>query len=351
MLYLKNALILLFLIQPIVFTGNTAEAEKLKVGVIAPLTGPLKEHGYAIVAGLELGIKHANCGESTTLFIEDDAYEPKNTLTAARKLIETNHIQILMIVGSGPTHAVAPLAERAKLPVLALAGDASVATNRPFIIRLRKSAEEEGIDIADLARKHGASKIALVCSQNEFTLSVCNGIQKSAPSQVIFREDLTPDTTDFRIHALKIKTLQATHIIPILVPGKLGLFAKQLAELGLQIPLLGGVFFESSSDIESSGGALGGASYIMPDTSPEFKAIYEELDSVAAGSIAWGAIFYDVGRMICTMQGSKQDPLTYFKSIKGFNGAVGEISFRAINGDQYFSYPFIEKTLPSTPLQ
>lgn len=324
-----------------------ATAEPLRVGLIAPLTGPLQQHGEAMVASLKLGLENAHCNDSVMLFPEDDGYDPKRTVTAARKLIDSNHVQILLGVGSGPTRAIAAMAERNEIPLLSLAGDSSVAKGNKFVIRLRKPAEDEGAEILALVGREKAERIALICSQNEFTLSVCNSIEKGAASKIVFREDLTPDTTDFRTEILKIKNVHPTHVIPILVPGKLGLFAKQTFETSLGVPFLGGVFFESSSDFQSSSGALIGAKYVMPEISAEFREAYARLSAVAPGSIAWGAIFYDVGRILCSPEASSGERMSYLRSIKKFPGAVGEISFRAVGGDQFYDYRFVEKTIPA----
>lgn len=81
---------------------------------------------------------------------------------AARKLFDTNHVQALLSVGSRPTHAIAEPATRNQIPLLALAGDGSVAKGNQFVIRLRKPAEDEGVEIFTPARKEKATRIALL---------------------------------------------------------------------------------------------------------------------------------------------------------------------------------------------
>lgn len=110
------------------------------------------------------------------------------------------------------------------------------------------------------------------------------------------------------------------------------MFAKQSREASLGTPFLGGVFFESSSDLESSGGALAGANYVMPDTSPEFRIEYAKLGTTAPGSIAWSAVFYDVGRILCSSSAAGMERLNFLRSINNLPGAVGKITFRSKAG-------------------
>lgn len=324
----------------------TTHAEELRrVGLIAPLSGPVSPHGRAVREGLKLGLQYGKCQDSIELAVEDDGFEPKRSVSAARKLFNEKKIQVLLGVGSGPTHALAPLAEQLQIPLLALAGDSSVSKGNRFTVRLRPPASYEGKRIAALANRIGTQSVAMICSSNEFTLSVCDTVSSELGAQVVFRQDVLPDDADFKTLASKIRQLAPSHVMPILMPGKVGIFARQARDAHLDAPILGGVFIESTSDLEAANGALIGAKYVMPDVREEFTHELESLRATYPGSIAWGAIFFDVGRIICAARAQSQNILSYIQSLKAFPGSPGPIDFRSEDGDQYFSYPYIEKEI------
>jgi len=238
------------------FSGFAVCEDLQRIGLITPLSGPVAPHGHAVLDGLKLGLKAGGCDDKIQLFVEDDGFETKRSVSASQKLLTQDKVQILMTVGSGPTHGVAPISDQYKIPFLALAGDSSAASGHPFTIRLRPPARYEGKLIAQLAKSENAKSVVMLCSSNEFTLAICDTVSSELGDKVIFRTNILPDETDFKTIIAKIRVLNPSHIIPIFLPGKLGIFARQTKELKLNKPFLGGVFFESSSDLETSRGSL-----------------------------------------------------------------------------------------------
>ncbi len=317
-------------------------AEPIKLGLVVALSGPIALHGEASRIGLELGLKEGGCEESFQIIVENDEFVPKKSLTAAKKLVEVNRVKLLLGIGSGPSNAIAPYAEKSAIPFLALAGDSSVAINRRYVIRLRPTTGYEGEMVSKLAIDSGNIPVALICNINEFTLGVCDGIVSKLGDQVTLRIDLLPEETDFRTTIAKIRASNAKSIIPILLPGKLGNFAKQTREMNLQLPFLGGVFFESTADVQASAGALFGAKYVIGDASSEFQTKYRDLGRHDA-SVGWAVIFYDTGRLLCKYGENTPDLLSALKAVQNYQGAVGKIDYRSDHGDSYYYFPFIQK--------
>lgn len=311
-----------------------------KVGVIAPLSGPVSEHGAAILDGLRLGMQDGSCSSEVELKIEDDGFDPKRSVTAARKLIDRDHVELMMIAGSGPANAVAPYANQNRVPLLALAGDSKVSVGRDYVVRLRPTTKFEGEKISVLAKSIASRNIILVCNINDFTGSVCDEIERILGTSVSRREDIPPEDTDYRALVTKIKASNPELIIPILLPGKLGLFARQVREQGLLTPFVGGTFSQSSSDVKLSGGALVGAKYVMAGIDPEFIKRYMAFPTATSGSFPWAALFYDIGKMICQMKRSAGTSIEFIRSVRQFPSVIGLIDFKAEYGDQYFQYDY-----------
>ncbi len=314
-----------------------------RLGLVVPLTGPISHHGRAIVDGLGLGLEAGGCRDSVEVSVEDDGYDPKRSVTAARRLISEKNVTALLSVGSGPSNAIAPLTDKANIPFLALAADPRIASSHQTALRLRPSAAYEGGMVAQLAEAEDAKSVALICTTNDFTLAVCDAIARKLGAKVSIREDVLPEEADFKTLITKIRTANVSHVIPILMPGKVGLFARQLRELKIEVPLIGGAYFESSSDVENSNGALIGGKYIMADVSPSFRKLYNALPDASPGAIAWSAAFFDAGQLIC--RSKRSGILAHLKTVANFEGAAGTISYQEENGDKFLFYPFTEKEI------
>lgn len=316
-----------------------------KVGLIAPLTGPVGPHGRAVLDGLKLGLDAGGCAANVTLAVEDDGYDPKRSVTAARRLLSERGSELILSVGSGPSHAIAPLTDQANVPFLTLAADPKIASAHKTAIRARPSAAFEGSMVAKLATKSGATAVALVCTANDYTLGVCAAIARDLGDKVIVRQEVLPEEADFRTIVTKIRQSRPSHIIPILMPGKVGLFARQVREAKIDVPLIGGAYFESSTDVENSAGAMVGGTYVMVDVDASFRAKYEALPSASPGAIGWSAVYYDIGRIICL---AGDTPLPEFlKSIKSFAGAAGPTTYTEEAGDRFLFHPLIQKQITS----
>ena len=323
---------------------------KLHVAAIFPLTGAAAEHGTAARNGLLLGLEEAQKKDNIKLLIEDDGLNPKNTLTVFRRLLSSNHIDVLITVGSGPSNAVAPLANRLKIPVLALAGDSVVAVNRPYVIRTRMSAQDEGRQIAETLVSGQYQRVALVCAQNSFTENVCEGLSSDSRLPLVLRENVLPDDLDFRSMLQKFRAKKPDAVVVLLMPGQIGVFANQAQSIRLSYKLFGGVFFESSSDLTLSKGALVDAVYVMPDPTEQFVTTYEERFPPTA-SIAWAGGFYDLAQIVSRIDFSRP-VLEQLKEVDEFEGVLGNYEYRTSpEGDSYYYYPYILKKITATGYQ
>ena len=72
-----------------------AQAARIKVGVLAPLTGVVASGGREMVEGTQFWFDHINneiAGRKVELVIEDDASNPDVALQKARRLVEQTNV-------------------------------------------------------------------------------------------------------------------------------------------------------------------------------------------------------------------------------------------------------------------
>jgi ABC-type branched-subunit amino acid transport system substrate-binding protein len=104
------------------FTTRSFSADPVKIGLLAPITGPLAPYGDALKKGMETGVELINAaggfgGRNVTFVLADDQTDPKAAATQARRLLIDERVDLLMgTTSSATTLAVIPQAESANKP-------------------------------------------------------------------------------------------------------------------------------------------------------------------------------------------------------------------------------------------
>ena len=83
----------------LVFGGSAWAADDIKVGVLYPLSGIYSSAGKQGVEGATLAFEEAGNqigGRKVVLIAEDDEAKPDVALAKAKKLVESDRVQVLM---------------------------------------------------------------------------------------------------------------------------------------------------------------------------------------------------------------------------------------------------------------
>ena len=87
-----------------------AAQEELRIGLIAPMTGPFAQVGADMTNGFKMYLDEVNsnfAGAKVNLIIEDSQGKPDTAVTKAKKLILEDHVQMIVggVFGSGGLRA------------------------------------------------------------------------------------------------------------------------------------------------------------------------------------------------------------------------------------------------------
>jgi branched-chain amino acid transport system substrate-binding protein len=112
----------------------------VKIGMLAPMTGPFTSTGKQLVAGARLYMElHGDkvAGKKIELVVKDDTGNPDVTKRLAQELVVNDKVAVLAGFGLTPgALAVAPIATEAKVPEIVMMAATSVITERsPYIVR------------------------------------------------------------------------------------------------------------------------------------------------------------------------------------------------------------------------
>ena len=132
-----------------------------KVGCLVPLNGPHEKFGRMVLRGLEMGLaewNEKNSGQPVTLVAKDVPNDASQAVKAFESLIkEESVLAIIGPLGSQPTRAVAPLAERWGVPLLTLTQREDDVAPSPYVVNVF-------LDNRDLVRsvvRHSRQKLNL----------------------------------------------------------------------------------------------------------------------------------------------------------------------------------------------
>lgn len=205
---------------------------KIKIGVILPLTGNLGEPGKRILNGIKLAEMNTN---SYQLIIEDSMADPKKAITAIKKLIHQDNVKIIIgDMTSSCTLAIAPIAEKNKVillspgassPKLTLAGD--------YIFRDWVSDGFEGKIIANYAYKNIGKEASVMYINNDYGLGLSNAFSqefKKLGGKLNIVSGYNPKMNDFKSMINKVLKSRIIYLPGEPIPN--GIIVKTLKEQG-----------------------------------------------------------------------------------------------------------------------
>lgn len=333
---------------PLAAQGFT-KTRPLKAGVILPLTGDAANFGLSVKNGIELALQSLPPGERERIWFiyEDDGFAPKHSVNAFRKLHQADDLDVLVNAGSQTGKALAPLAEKEKIPFLSIASDPEIVLGRSYVMNFWVTPEKEVKTVLPEAKKRGYKKIARIGTMHDFVISVNRAFdsENRGAIEIALEDEYQPEARDFRAFIAKLKaTKKLDAVMAVLMPGQIGVFARQLREQGVNLPMFGFEFFEDANEVKISNGALIGAWYVnAADAAGDFNRRY--LKRYPEASLFAAANGHDIVLLLAASiktARTADDINTFLHTISDFSGAMGTYS---ASGENTFTLPAVIKVV------
>ena len=328
--------------------GN-GDSDIIAVGEFGSMTGTTAAFGTSTDKGVQLAIDEINAaggvlGKKIKIYLEDDQSKPDEVPAVVSKLITQNKVVALLgEVASSRSLAAAPLAQRAKIPMISPSSTNPEVTKKgDFIFRMCYLDDFQGASMARFAYNSlGKKKGAILRDvRNDYSVGLANFFTAEFTKlggTITADETYSEGDNDFRAQLTKIKSSQPEFLF---VPGYYADAAKiatQARDLGITVPFVGGDGWESAKLFEIGGKAVEGSfygnHYFVGDTSPavanfvqKFKEKYgEQPDSMAA-------LGYDAARLLADSikRAGTTDGEALRKTLaetSGWQGVTGTMSF------------------------
>ena len=326
-----------------VFVYNNYRGEEedvVRIGVIAPLTGPLATYGQAFQNGIIMAIEDLNIKDINFIF-EDSKYDPALAISAYRKLVDINNVDIVIDWGSATGNAIIPLVDLDKTPFVAFNFDNALAKKSEYTISPYSPPVAFSSKIWEYMREENINKLGIVKVQLPYFDLLLEGLEESKieGEEVIVIDTLQFQDTDFKTSIEKIKRSDIEALGVFLVSGQISQFYKQSEQLGLDIKTFGSDFFEDYEEINNSGSGIEGAVYPNMQVSEDFKRRYKDRFGDES-QITVAGHSYDVIAILSLGKENlnREEFFSFIKGIDGFVGVLGNYSYSEVNGYKHLDH-------------
>ncbi|NLD18517.1 MAG: ABC transporter substrate-binding protein [Tissierellia bacterium] len=334
------------------------DSDEIVIGVMGPLTGNVAIYGIASTNGTKQAIDEINAnggilGKQVRLVIEDEKGDTQEAVNVYNKIAESGAAAIIGSITSGPTLAVAELANRDNMLLITPTGtQLDITEGRPSVFRVCFTDPFQGEILAQYAKETLGASTAAVLSNNssDYSQGVKDAFVAEAAAQgitIVGDESYGNDDKDFRV---QLTTIAAGNPDVILIPDYyqvIALIAPQAREVGLTGTFVGpdgwdGVIEQLTTGLsddalkaealESVEGSLFTNHYSLDDPDENIQAFiknYSELYGENPASFA--ALGYDAAYMVkqAIEEAGSTDSQAIIDAMKNidYSGITGSIKF------------------------
>jgi branched-chain amino acid transport system substrate-binding protein len=347
---------------PYVITGVNAQASTIKIGMCAPVTGPAAESGRYAIQGAKIALEAVNkaggvLGKQAELVIEDDQTTNPGIVLAFSKLAaQPDIVAFLGSIRSTQVHAMAPDVLKLGKPVMIGGTDPNLThMGNQWLFRFRPNDSYSGRVIAEYGvNTLGKKKWAILHSTDAFGTAggkALSAALEKLGTPPLLDQGYANQSQDFTPVVLAIKQSGADILGSYFTfENDIGIFARQLRQLGVNIPWVGSPSITNITALKLAGPALYGtfgvADYAeeSSDASKAFGKAYRDVIKVAPDNqSSWT---YDAVTVLSAAinKAGSTDPGKIREAILGlrkFPGAEGEYNFDQ-NGDGLHGYNVVK---------
>ncbi|WP_426190108.1 branched-chain amino acid ABC transporter substrate-binding protein [Massilia sp. DWR3-1-1] len=337
------------------FAGSASAQEVVKIGHVAPISGPSAHLGKDNENGARMAIEELNAkgftinGKKVTLQLltEDDGADPKQGTAVAQKLVDAKVNGVIGHLNSGTTVPASRIYNDAGIPQISPSATIPVYTKQGFKGAFRVVANDNKLG-GTLGRyavdKLGAKSIAVIDDRTAYGQGVADEFIKGAKAKfpgvkMVGKEFTTDKATDFTAILTSIKAKKPDLVFFGGMDSVGGPMLKQMKALGITAKFMGGDgvcteavarlagdgIGEGTMVCAEAGGVEGAQEKVMADFVTRYKKKYNADVQIYAPYV------YDaVMTMATAMQNAKSaDPAVYLPELKKikYQGVTGLIQF------------------------
>jgi branched-chain amino acid transport system substrate-binding protein len=323
---------------------------EVKIGHVAPLTGPIAHLGKDNENGARLAIEEINKsgllidGKKVvlTLVPEDDAEDPKTATQVAQKLVDAKVAGVVGHLNSGTSIPASKIYSDAGITQVSPSATNPDFTNQGFktTYRLVATDAQQGPALANyVVNTLKAKTVAIIDDSTQYGKGLADEFEKTikaAGVKVVTREASNNKATDFKAILTKVKGKKPDVIMYGGMDATGGPLTKQAAELGIKAKVVGGDGMCTEKLAELAGEAVvnvtcseAGMALSKMAQGADFQKRYKErfnADVQIYAPFTYDAVYVLVDSM---KRANSTDPAKILAAMPDtkMNGLVGNIAF------------------------
>jgi branched-chain amino acid transport system substrate-binding protein len=340
----------------------TRAADPIKIGMVAPLTGPIADAGRYGVQGAKLAVEEVNnaggvLGRQLELVIEDDQSLNPSTVLAFSKLTgDKNIVAFLGPTRSTQIQSIAPSVKQTGRPVMIGGTDPSLTlAGNPWFFRFRPSDTYTARVMSDYGlNKLGKKKWAIVHATDAFgtnAKTLFTEALKRQGAEPVMVEGQPNNSPDYTAVALAVKQSGADILATFITfEPDVAIFARQLRQLGVNIVWLGSPSITTTTARKLAGATLYGTFAVAdfhPEANPEAKSFSQKYLAAYKTTPDFFASWpYDAVHVLAQAinKAGSTEPQKIrdaLLGVKGYRGVEGTYNFDQ-NGDGLHGYNIVK---------
>ena len=327
-----------------------ADGVEVKIGHVAPLTGPIAHLGKDNENGARLALEEINKAGLTidgkkvvlTLVPEDDAEDPKTATQVAQKLVDAKVAGVVGHLNSGTSIPASKIYSDAGITQISPSATNPDYTKQGFktTYRLVATDAQQGPALGNyVAKTLKAKTVAIIDDSTQYGKGLADEFEKTVKAagvKVVTREASNNKATDFKAILTKIKGSKPDVVMYGGMDATGGPLTKQAAELGIKAKIVGGDGMCTEKLAELAGDAVvnvtcseAGKALSKMAQGADFQKRYKERfnsDVQIYAPFTYDAVYVLVDAM---KRANSTDPAKILVAMPDtkMNGLVGNIAF------------------------
>lgn len=250
-------MLILSLFAVLFFAAAGAEGASIKIGLMAPLTGPAASDGLSAKQSVEMAVEDINKagginGQKVELVVYDDQFDPKQAVTVAHRMIEGDKV-VAGVSGSYSftTRAAAQVFQENKVPfAVGYALHPAITEGGKYVFRVTVLGPVQGRAAGYCAGNMMQVKtVSMLVMDNDFGQSLAKGFTEYASKagvKTLSEDKFKMGEKEFSPVLTKIKGLTPDLIYTTAYPLDGALMMKQAGDLGIKTKWLGSEGLDST---------------------------------------------------------------------------------------------------------
>jgi branched-chain amino acid transport system substrate-binding protein len=352
-----------------VFSTGAWAAPAIKIGVMAPTTGPWASEGQDMVKVIEIladgfNQKAGLTGAKIEVVVGDDGGVPKTAALAAQRLVTSGIVAVVGTYGSAVTEASQDIYDEAGVVQIAT-GSTSIRLSEKGLKRFFRTCprdDEQGRVLGDKVKELGFTKPAIVHDNTSYAKGLAEesrAVMRAHGLNEVYYDAINPGERDFAVALSKIQAQNPDIIVFTGYYPEAGLILRQKKVKGWDIPMIGGDATNNRSLVDIAEASAAKGYYFVSPPGPgdmntpealELFKIYQEKHKGLPSSV-WAVLAGDAFNVIVEAVAKVGPDSTkiadYLHSgLKDYKGLSGNISFNEKGdriGEVYRLYKVNEK--------